>query len=251
MPWQGFASRRGASRTRARPSARVPRPAPVNGDRPDVKAAVPRPRRMDGRRHPARRWRLPCRPHSGHPEACTKRTARPFRTGAFATDRHGSTAGSPSLRTPTVRGLVAGRTRRGRFLAASQSGLHRQEHADLPDSIHARRPGHGLPLFRLMATDDFPFEERIGVMKPLTRSLALRLCVTLSPGVVVAACGGSVAPPSPTAVPGASAPTKAPLTVQPSPAPVATGLAPIYRTVMGLGADRADGWEASKATGLR
>ena len=29
------------------------------------------------------------------------------------------------------------------------------------------------------------------------------------------------------------------------------GLAPIYRTVMGLGADRADGWEASKATGLR
>ena len=30
-----------------------------------------------------------------------------------------------------------------------------------------------------------------------------------------------------------------------------TGLAPIYRTVMGLGADGADGWEASKATGLR
>ena len=29
------------------------------------------------------------------------------------------------------------------------------------------------------------------------------------------------------------------------------GLAPIYRTVMGLGADGADGWEASKATGLR
>ena len=32
---------------------------------------------------------------------------------------------------------------------------------------------------------------------------------------------------------------------------VRTGLAPIYRTVMGLGADGADGWEASKATGLR
>ena len=29
------------------------------------------------------------------------------------------------------------------------------------------------------------------------------------------------------------------------------GLAPIYRTVMGLGADGADGWEASKAMGLR
>jgi len=29
------------------------------------------------------------------------------------------------------------------------------------------------------------------------------------------------------------------------------GLAPIYRTVMGLRADGADGWEASKATGLR
>ena len=32
---------------------------------------------------------------------------------------------------------------------------------------------------------------------------------------------------------------------------VGTGLAPIYRTVMGLGADGADVWEASKATGLR
>ena len=30
-----------------------------------------------------------------------------------------------------------------------------------------------------------------------------------------------------------------------------TGLAPIHRTVMGLEADGADGWEASKATGLR
>ena len=30
-----------------------------------------------------------------------------------------------------------------------------------------------------------------------------------------------------------------------------SGLAPILRTVMGLGADGADGWEASKATGLR
>ena len=29
------------------------------------------------------------------------------------------------------------------------------------------------------------------------------------------------------------------------------GLAPKYWTVMGLGADGADGWEASKATGLR
>ena len=29
------------------------------------------------------------------------------------------------------------------------------------------------------------------------------------------------------------------------------GLAPIYRTVMGWGADGADGWDASKATGLR
>ena len=32
---------------------------------------------------------------------------------------------------------------------------------------------------------------------------------------------------------------------------ISSGLAPIYRTVMGLGADGADGWEASKATGLR
>ncbi|GDX71177.1 hypothetical protein LBMAG38_22680 [Chloroflexota bacterium] len=32
---------------------------------------------------------------------------------------------------------------------------------------------------------------------------------------------------------------------------IPTGLAPIHRTVMGLGADGADGWEASKATGLR
>ena len=30
-----------------------------------------------------------------------------------------------------------------------------------------------------------------------------------------------------------------------------SGLAPIYRTVMGLGADGADGWDASKATRLR
>ena len=29
------------------------------------------------------------------------------------------------------------------------------------------------------------------------------------------------------------------------------GLAPIYRTAMGLGADGADGWDASKVTGLR
>ncbi len=30
-----------------------------------------------------------------------------------------------------------------------------------------------------------------------------------------------------------------------------SGLAPIYRTVMGWGADGADGLDASKATGLR
>ena len=29
------------------------------------------------------------------------------------------------------------------------------------------------------------------------------------------------------------------------------GLAPIYRTAMGLGADRSDGWESSKLMGLR
>ena len=32
---------------------------------------------------------------------------------------------------------------------------------------------------------------------------------------------------------------------------ISSGLAPIYRTGMGLGADGADGWEASNATGLR
>ena len=36
-----------------------------------------------------------------------------------------------------------------------------------------------------------------------------------------------------------------------SPSASPPGLAPIYRTVMGLGADGADGWDASKATGLR
>lgn len=61
---------------------------------------------------------------------------------------------------------------------------------------------------------------RIGMVGSLTRSNALRLGSTMVASVVVAACGGSAAPPSPTPAPVAPA-LPAP-TAQPTPAPIAT-----------------------------